>query len=79
VGVGLGVAEVVDGDDLDLVRAARLVERAQDVAADAAVAVDRHLDRHVRFPRVNVQSVAKRRLRLASSAQCDGLLASRCP
>ena len=46
MGVGLGVAEVVDRHDLDFVRAIGFVERAQDVAADAAVAVDRDLDGH---------------------------------
>src|SRR5690606_4504938 len=41
------VAEIVDRDDRDLVRSLALVERAQDVAPDAAVTVDRYFDRHV--------------------------------
>ena len=44
--VGLGVAEVVDGDDLNLVGALALVERAQNVAADTAVTVDCNFDGH---------------------------------
>src|SRR6185437_9533763 len=46
VRIGFGVAEIVQGDDLHFPGAAALVERAQDVAADAAVAVDSHLDWH---------------------------------
>ena len=49
MGVGLGVAEVVDRDDADLVGAPALVEGAEDVAADAPETVDAYLDRHVRF------------------------------
>ena len=39
------VAEVVDGDDLDVVVAGRQ-RRAAEVAADAAEAVDADADRH---------------------------------
>src|SRR6185312_7774602 len=46
VRVGLGAAEVVDRDDRKIVLLAALVVRAQRVAADASIAVDRHLDRH---------------------------------
>ena len=46
VRVGLGVAEIVDGHDLNLVGPLRLVERAQDIAADAAVAIDCNFDGH---------------------------------
>jgi len=46
VGIGLGIAEIVDRDDPDRVGAVVFVQRTQDVAADAAVAVDRDLDRH---------------------------------
>ena len=46
VGVRLGVAQVVDGDDLDVVFLAAFVESAQDIAADAAIAVDCNFDRH---------------------------------
>ncbi len=46
MGVGLGIAEIVDGDDLDLAIAPFLVQRAQHVAPDAAVTVDRCLDGH---------------------------------
>ncbi len=47
MGIGLRVAQVVDRDDLDLVRALRLEQRAQNVSSDTAVAVDAHLDSHV--------------------------------
>ena len=44
VRVGLRIAEVVDGHDLDLVVAPGLVQRAQYVATDTAIAVDGDLD-----------------------------------
>ncbi len=44
--VGFGAAEVVDRDDGEIVLLAVLVVRAQDVAPDAPVPVDRNLDRH---------------------------------
>ena len=44
--VGLGAAEIVDGDDRDVVLLAAFVVGAQDVAADAAVAVDGDFDGH---------------------------------
>ena len=54
VGIGVGIAEVVDGNDLDFAGAPALVERAQDVAADAAVAVDCDFDRHALSPSLSV-------------------------
>jgi hypothetical protein len=45
VRVGGDGAEIVDGDDFDVL-AARLVDGAQDVAPDPSEAVDRHLHRH---------------------------------
>src|SRR5678815_1303574 len=50
VRIRLGIAEIVDRDDLDLARAVRLVQRAQHHAADTAVAVDRDLYRHDNSP-----------------------------
>ena len=44
--VGLDRAEVVDADDLDVL-AARLDDGAQDIAADAAEAVDRDTNGHL--------------------------------
>src|SRR6185437_4796523 len=44
--VGFCVAEIVEGDDLHLTGALALIERAHDVAADAAVAIDPDLDWH---------------------------------
>ena len=44
VRIGLGLAEVVDRDDLDVVLLPAFVMRAQDVAADAAVTVDSDFD-----------------------------------
>ena len=48
--VGLDRAEVVDGDDVDVL-AAGFVDRAQDVAADAAKSVDGNSDGHFSLPR----------------------------
>jgi len=45
--IGVGIAEIVDGDDLDLAGAAAFIKGAQYVAADAAIAVDAYLDRHL--------------------------------
>src|SRR5699024_6573248 len=44
--VGFGIAQVVDGNDLDFVGAVGFVQCAQHVATDAAVAVDGDLDGH---------------------------------
>ncbi len=46
MGVGLGVAKVVDRYDLDFRIALALVKRAQNIAADAAVAIDCDFDGH---------------------------------
>ena len=43
--IGLRIAQVIQRDDLD-VGATRLVQRAQDVAADATISVDADLDCH---------------------------------
>ena len=50
VRIGVGITQVVDGNDLDFVGAAGLVQRTQDIAADAAVPVDRDLRSHVFSP-----------------------------
>jgi hypothetical protein len=50
VGVRLGIAEVVDRHDLDVLLFAAFVESAQDVAADAAITVDCNFDRHCLAP-----------------------------
>ena len=46
MGVGRGVAEVVDGDDREIVPLPALVVRAEDHAADAAVPVDGDANGH---------------------------------
>ena len=46
VRVGLRIAKVVERNDLDILLPLRLVECAQDIAADAAVAIDPDFDRH---------------------------------
>jgi hypothetical protein len=46
MGVGFRVTEIVDRNDLDFVGAARLVKRAHDVPADAAIAIDCNLNCH---------------------------------
>src|ERR1700733_5373923 len=48
VRIGLRVTQIIDGDDLDLAGALGVVQSAQNVAADAAVAVDSNLDWHMR-------------------------------
>src|SRR5204862_3140847 len=44
--VGLGVAEIVQSDELNIVLLAVFVVRTQDVAPDAPVTVDCYLDCH---------------------------------
>ena len=51
MGVGLDRAEIVDGHHLDI-RAARLVDGAQDIAPDASESVDCDLDCHLSFLRL---------------------------
>ena len=46
VRVGLGIAEVIDRDNADLVSAPALVQRPQNVSADPAVAVDSYVYSH---------------------------------
>ena len=46
MGVGLDRAEIVDGDDLDVV-ASGFVNGAQDIAANTAKSVDRDPDCHI--------------------------------
>src|SRR5690606_12739838 len=46
VGIGLDRTEIVDGDDLDIIVAVALDDGAQDVAADAAKAIDCDADGH---------------------------------
>src|SRR5690606_2003595 len=46
MGVGLGVAQVIDGHDLDVVLFAAFVMSTQNVAANTSVTVDRHANRH---------------------------------
>jgi hypothetical protein len=47
VAENLGVAKVVDRDHLHLIGTTAFVERAQHVAPDTAIPVDRHLDCHL--------------------------------
>jgi len=47
VGVGFDAAAGVDGDDFELVMQVVVVDCAQCLAADAAVAVDGNFDAHV--------------------------------
>ena len=46
VGVGLGIAQVIDRDDADLSGAPALVQCPQDISANSAVAVDSYVYRH---------------------------------
>src|SRR5688572_3719158 len=58
VRVGVRVTEVVDPDDADVASALALVQRAQDVASDAAIPVDAYLDRHGAYSPFNDDSAA---------------------
>src|SRR5216117_4454784 len=49
VGVGLGIAQVVDGHELQAVLLAALVVGAQHHSSDPSEAVDRHLDSHFKM------------------------------
>ena len=49
MGIGLDRAEIVDGDDVDVL-AAGFVDGAHDVAADAAKSVDGNSDSHAFSP-----------------------------
>src|SRR4026207_1908998 len=46
MGVGFCTPQVIDGDELQIVLRLALPKSTQDVPADAAEAVDGHLDRH---------------------------------
>ena len=61
MGVGLGVAEIVDRHDPELVGPAALVEGAEDVPSDASETVDAYFDGHVR-------SSVRRRIRISAHA-----------
>ena len=58
VRVGLRVAQVVERDDLDFLLAVRLVQRAQDIATDAAVAIDSDFDGHSLYLSTHSRSTA---------------------
>jgi hypothetical protein len=47
VSIGLGVAKIVQRNDLEFGGAARLVQRAQDVSTDAAISIDADFDCHL--------------------------------
>jgi hypothetical protein len=64
VRIGLGITQIVDRDDLDLAGALGVVQRAQDIAADAAVAIDSNLDWHVCVSPSAVPRVSKRYYRV---------------
>jgi hypothetical protein len=51
VRVGLGVPEIVDRDELQIVPLAAFIMGSQDISADAAVAVYCHSNRHRSTPR----------------------------
>jgi len=46
MGIGFGIAQIVDGDHLDFIRTAGFIEGAHYIAADAAIAVDGNFDGH---------------------------------
>jgi hypothetical protein len=44
--IGFGIAQIIHGNDLDFAGALGLVQRAQHIAADAAIAINGNFDRH---------------------------------
>jgi len=50
VSVGFRIAQIVDGDDLDIGDAVVFVNRAQHVAANSAIAIDGDFYRHSFLP-----------------------------
>jgi hypothetical protein len=44
--VGFGIAEIVDGDDLQVMLLATFIVGTQDIAADAAIAIDGNAKGH---------------------------------
>jgi hypothetical protein len=50
MGVGRGIAQVVDGDELQAVLLVALVVGAKDIASDPPETVDRYFDGHVLQP-----------------------------
>src|SRR6185437_1297642 len=71
--VGLGVAQVVEGDDLHLAGAPAFVDCAQDVAADAAVPVDSDLDGHIPLVALRLTQPANFSSSPASRATCSAV------
>ena len=50
VGIRVRIAQIVEGNDLDLVASPTLVERAQNIATDAAISIDSNPDCHLLSP-----------------------------
>ena len=50
VRIGFRIAEIVDGNDLDIIFFTAFVVGAQYIAADAAIAIDGNFDRHAGLP-----------------------------
>ncbi len=57
MGVGLSIAEVVDGDDLDVIFFAAFVMSTKDVAADAAIAINCNTDSHGFLLETKIQQI----------------------
>jgi len=49
MGIGLGIAQVVDGNDLDVMFGATFIVRTQNVAANAAKPIDGDTNGHAGF------------------------------
>ena len=49
MGIGLGIAQIVDGNDLDVMFCATFIVRTQNIAADAAETIDGDTDGHAGF------------------------------
>ena len=50
VGVGFRLAQIVDGDDLDIMLLATFIVGTQHIAANPAITIDCNANRHFYFP-----------------------------
>ena len=44
--IGIGIAQIVDRDDLDITAVLTFVQRPQNIAADSSITIDAHFDCH---------------------------------
>jgi hypothetical protein len=46
MGIRIGVAQIIDRDNLDFIRMYALIQRAQNIPADTSIAVDTYFNGH---------------------------------